>query len=42
VEAVEGLYRQFGIPSLDTTHSSVEEIASRLLQITGVSRRLMP
>ena len=42
VEAVEGMYRQFGIPSLDTTHSSVEEIASRLLQITGVSRRLMP
>ncbi len=42
VEAVEGMYRQFGIPSLDTTHSSVEEIASRLLQITGVQRRLMP
>ena len=42
VEAVEGMYRQFGIPSLDTTHSSVEEIASRLLQITGVARRLMP
>jgi [pyruvate, water dikinase]-phosphate phosphotransferase / [pyruvate, water dikinase] kinase len=42
VEAVEGMYRQYGIPSLDTTHSSVEEIASRLLQITGVQRRIMP
>ena len=42
VESVEGMYRQYGIPSLDTTHSSVEEIASRLLQITGVQRRIMP
>ncbi|MFM2289611.1 MAG: hypothetical protein RL684_2754 [Pseudomonadota bacterium] len=42
VESVEGIYRQFGIPSLDTTHSSVEEIASRLLQITGIPRRIMP
>ncbi len=38
--AAEQIYRRFDIPHLDTTHSSVEEISSRILEITGIPRRL--
>ena len=40
LRAAERIYSRFGISHLDTTHSSVEEISSRILQITGVPRRL--
>jgi regulator of PEP synthase PpsR (kinase-PPPase family) len=40
LRAAEQLYRRFGIPHLDTTHSSVEEISARILQVTGIPRRL--
>jgi regulator of PEP synthase PpsR (kinase-PPPase family) len=40
LRAADQLYRRFGIPHLDTTHSSVEEISSRILQVTGIPRRL--
>jgi regulator of PEP synthase PpsR (kinase-PPPase family) len=36
---VEALFRHRGIRFLDTSHSSVEEIASRILQDTGLRRR---
>ncbi len=39
VGEVEALYRSRGIRYLDTSHSSVEEIASRILQETGLKRR---
>lgn len=38
--AADQIYRRFDIPWLDTTHSSVEEISSRILEITGIPRRL--
>lgn len=39
VAEVEALFRDRGIRFLDTSHSSVEEIASRILQDTGLRRR---
>ncbi len=39
VGEVEGMFRGRGVPYLDTTNSSVEEIASRVLQDTGLKRR---
>ena len=42
LRAAERLYRQYGVPHIDTTHCSVEEISSRVLQLTGVPRRLRP
>lgn len=39
VAEVEALFRERGIRFLDTSHSSVEEIASRILQDTGLRRR---
>jgi len=36
------LYRRYGIPYVDTTESSIEEIASTILNDTGVSRHLRP
>ena len=41
VEAVESLFRQLNIPFLNTTHFSVEEISTRILQITGLERHLV-
>lgn len=40
VEAVESLFRQLNIPFLNTTDFSVEEISTRILQITGMERHL--
>lgn len=39
VSEVEAMFRGQGVPYLDTTNSSVEEIASRVLQDTGLRRR---
>jgi regulator of PEP synthase PpsR (kinase-PPPase family) len=39
LRAAEALFRRFGIPSIDTTHSSIEEIASTILSDTGLERR---
>ncbi len=40
VEAVESMFRSQGIPFLNTTHSSVEEIATKVLQTAGLQRHL--
>jgi regulator of PEP synthase PpsR (kinase-PPPase family) len=38
----EKLFRKFGIPCIDTTEKSVEEIASTILEHTGLERRIRP
>lgn len=38
----EKLFRRYGIPQVDTTEFSIEEIASRILDSTGVERRVRP
>ncbi len=40
VREVESLFRAHGIKCLDTSSTSIEEIATRLLQETGLKRRL--
>lgn len=42
VREAEALFRRVGIPYIDTTECSIEEIASRILDKTGVERRLRP
>ncbi|HEU4485057.1 MAG TPA: pyruvate, water dikinase regulatory protein [Povalibacter sp.] len=42
LRTAEGLFRRYGIPFIDTTETSIEEIASRILDQTGVERRLRP
>jgi regulator of PEP synthase PpsR (kinase-PPPase family) len=42
LRAAERMYARFGVPHIDTTHCSVEEISSRILQLTGIPRRLRP
>jgi len=42
LRAAERMYGRFGVPHIDTTHCSVEEISSRILQLTGIPRRLRP
>jgi regulator of PEP synthase PpsR (kinase-PPPase family) len=42
VRAAEALFARYGIPSLDTTECSIEELASRILNTTGIERRLRP
>ncbi len=36
------IFRRFGIPHIDTTEFSIEEISSRILDSTGVERRVRP
>ena len=36
------LFRRYGIPCVDTTEFSIEEISSRILDSTGVERRVRP
>ncbi len=36
VRQSEAMFRRFGIPSIDTTHASIEEIATRILADTGL------
>jgi hypothetical protein len=38
----EKLFRRYGIPRVDTTEFSIEEISSRILDSTGVERRVRP
>ncbi|HEX7115809.1 MAG TPA: pyruvate, water dikinase regulatory protein, partial [Steroidobacter sp.] len=42
VRAAEGIFRRYDVPSIDTTECSIEEIASRILDKTGLERRLRP
>jgi regulator of PEP synthase PpsR (kinase-PPPase family) len=36
------IFKKYGIPHIDTTEFSIEEIASRILDSTGVERRVRP
>ncbi|MBT8101741.1 MAG: kinase/pyrophosphorylase [Gammaproteobacteria bacterium] len=36
------MFRRYGIPHVDTTEFSIEEISSRILDSTGVERRVRP
>jgi regulator of PEP synthase PpsR (kinase-PPPase family) len=36
------IFKKYGIPYVDTTEFSIEEIASRILDSTGVERRVRP
>jgi regulator of PEP synthase PpsR (kinase-PPPase family) len=42
LRAAEAMFGRYSIPSLDTTECSIEEIASRILNTTGIERRLRP
>jgi [pyruvate, water dikinase]-phosphate phosphotransferase / [pyruvate, water dikinase] kinase len=42
LRAAEALFARYRIPSLETTECSIEEIASRILNTTGIERRLRP
>lgn len=42
IREAESLYRRFSIPFIDTTQSSIEEIASTILSSTGIERRVRP
>ncbi len=42
LRAAEALYKRHNIPFIDTTNSSIEEIASTILNDTGVERRVRP
>ncbi len=42
VRAADELFRRNGIPYVDTTEFSIEEISSRILDSTGVERRVHP
>jgi len=42
LRAAEALFERSGVPFLDTTECSIEEIASRILDRTGIERRVRP
>jgi [pyruvate, water dikinase]-phosphate phosphotransferase / [pyruvate, water dikinase] kinase len=42
VRAAEAIFARYEIPCIDTTECSIEEIASRILDRTGIERRLRP
>jgi regulator of PEP synthase PpsR (kinase-PPPase family) len=42
VRAAESLFERTGVPVLDVTECSIEEISSRILDRTGIERRLRP
>jgi len=42
VRAAESLFERAGIPVIDTTECSIEEISSRILDRTGLERRIRP
>jgi regulator of PEP synthase PpsR (kinase-PPPase family) len=42
LRAIEALYKKLGIPFIDTTHFSTEEIASAILSETSIERRPSP
>jgi regulator of PEP synthase PpsR (kinase-PPPase family) len=42
VRAAESLFERHGVPFIDATECSIEEISSRILDRTGIERRLHP
>jgi regulator of PEP synthase PpsR (kinase-PPPase family) len=42
IRSAEAMFTRYGIAVLDTTDSSIEEIASRILNDAGIERRLRP
>jgi regulator of PEP synthase PpsR (kinase-PPPase family) len=42
LRAAESLFDRSGVPYLDTTECSIEEISSRILDRTGIERRVRP
>jgi hypothetical protein len=42
LRAAESIFRRYDIPFISTTECSIEEIASRILDKTGLERRLRP
>ena len=42
LRSAERLFKRLGIPFIDTTHCSIEEIASTILSETGIERRANP
>jgi len=42
VRAAETMFARYNIPYIDTTRSSIEELASTILSKTGVERRIRP
>lgn len=42
VRTAEAIFRRYDIPYINTTECSIEEIASRILDKTGLERRLRP
>jgi regulator of PEP synthase PpsR (kinase-PPPase family) len=40
--AADAIFQRNGIPVLDTTECSIEEISARILEATGVERRIRP
>lgn len=42
VRSAEALFQRHGVPMIDTTECSVEEIASRIIDRMGIERRLRP
>lgn len=39
VREVEATFRRFGIPFIDTTHFSIEEISAKILDVANIDRR---
>jgi len=42
VRSAESLFQRYGVPHLNTTECSIEEIASRVIDRMGIERRLRP
>ncbi len=42
IRAAEALFERYGVPVIDATECSIEEMSSRILDRTGVERRLHP
>jgi [pyruvate, water dikinase]-phosphate phosphotransferase / [pyruvate, water dikinase] kinase len=42
LRAAEALFQRYAVPYIDTTECSIEEIASRILNNSGIERRLRP
>jgi regulator of PEP synthase PpsR (kinase-PPPase family) len=42
LRTAQAMFARYAIPSLDTTETSIEEIASRILNTSGIERRLRP
>jgi regulator of PEP synthase PpsR (kinase-PPPase family) len=42
VRSAESLFQRFGVPQINATECSIEEIASRVIDRMGIERRLRP